>query len=169
MLIEPKVFYDERGFFVEDYKESDFAKSGITERFVQDNHSRSCRGVLRGLHYQRRPFAQAKLVRVIKGAVWDAVVDIRQDSGTYLQWYGIELSAENRRMLFVPAGFAHGFLTISDEADLLYKCSAEYNKSLEAGFRWNDPDLGISWPEEDYIVSDKDAKLPYIRDLKGGS
>lgn len=167
ILVEPKIFYDDRGFFVEDYKESDFVKAGIPDKFVQDNHSRSSKGVLRGLHFQRHPFAQAKLVRAIRGAVWDAVVDIRPSSPTYLRWYNVVLSAENRLMLYVPIGFAHAILTISDEVDLLYKCSAEYDKSSEAGIRWNDPDIAIDWPKEKIIVSEKDATLPYVKEIEG--
>lgn len=166
ILVEPKIYLDDRGFFIEEFKESDFTKAGITDRFVQDNHSCSSRGVLRGLHFQLPPFAQAKLVRVIKGAIWDVVVDIRPDSSTYLRWYNVELSAENRLMIYVPVGFAHGFLTISDEAELIYKCSAEYDKASESGLRWNDPDLGISWPKGEYIVSEKDGRLPFLKDMK---
>jgi len=166
ILVEPKIYHDDRGFFIEEFKESAFTKAGITDRFVQDNHSCSSRGVLRGLHFQLPPFAQAKLVRVIKGAIWDVVVDIRPDSSTYLKWYNVELSAENRLMIYVPVGFAHGFYTMSEEAELIYKCSAEYDKASESGLRWNDPDLGITWPKGDYVVSEKDARLPFVKDMK---
>ena len=166
ILIEPKVFFDDRGFLEEEYKESVFRKAGIDVRFVQDNRSRSAKGVLRGLHFQRPPFGQAKLVRALRGAVCDVVVDLRPDSPAYLRWHKIVLSEENRRMLFLPEGFAHGILAITEEAELSYKCSAEYEPSSEAGIRWNDPDLAIEWPELEITVSAKDAALPFLRDLK---
>jgi dTDP-4-dehydrorhamnose 3,5-epimerase len=168
VLIEPKRFDDDRGFFMGTYKESEFFAAGITERFVQDNHSRSRRGVLRGLHFQREPHAQGKLVRVIAGAVWDVAVDLRPASPTRAQWFAVELSAENQRMLYIPPGFAHGFLTLSEEAELVYKCSSEYDKASDGGLRWDDPDLAIAWPVRDVIVSSKDAALPYFTDLKKG-
>ncbi len=164
-LVEPRVFPDDRGFFLESYKESDFARAGIPFRFVQDNHSLSARNVIRGLHFQRPPRAQGKLVRVIRGRVWDVAVDIRKDSPTYKRWIGIELSDENHRMLFIPPGFAHGFLALTDDVHLLYKCTEEYDAALDGGVRWDDPDIGVAWPVRDPVISDKDNVLPYLKDL----
>lgn len=145
VLIEPRVFGDERGFFMETWHGAKFADAGLDFTFVQDNHSRSTRGVLRGLHYQR-PDAQGKLVRVTSGAVFDVVVDLRRSSPTFGEWFGVELSAADRRMLWVPPGLAHGFLTLSDTADFLYKCTAYYAPAQERTILWDDPDLAISWP-----------------------
>jgi len=167
LLIEPRRFDDERGFFMETYKESEFASAGIPALLVQDNQSRSRRGVLRGLHFQGEPKAQAKLVRVVSGAVWDVAVDLRRGSPSYGRWEGVELSADNRLMFYLPPGFAHGFLALRDGTEVLYKCSAEYDKASEGGIRWNDPDLGIAWPLRDVIVSRKDADLPFLRDISG--
>jgi dTDP-4-dehydrorhamnose 3,5-epimerase len=166
LLIEPRVFPDDRGFFLESYKASAFVEIGITDRFVQDNHSLSTRGVLRGLHYQLPPHAQGKLVRVVEGAVWDVAVDIRQGSATFGRWVASKLSAENHRMLYIPPGFAHGFLTLSDRAQFVYKCTAEYDKNSEAGVRWDDRRLAIEWPQapQTFVVSDKDAALPALCD-----
>jgi dTDP-4-dehydrorhamnose 3,5-epimerase len=170
ILITPRVFEDERGLFFEWYKESDFTNAGIRERFVQDNHSVSRRGVLRGLHYQKAPHAQGKLVRCTYGRVWDAAVDIRADSPARGRWFGTELSAENRKILYIPPGFAHGFLTLSETAEFCYKVSAEYAPEADTGIRWNDGDIGIEWPlqESEIIVSEKDASLPFLRSLKEG-
>ena len=163
VLIEPQVFGDPRGFFMETYHRAKFEEAGIREVFVQDNHSRSARGVLRGLHYQvGRP--QGKLVRVVRGAVFDVAVDIRRASPTFGRWFGVELTEENRRMLYVPPGFAHGFCTLSEEADFLYKCTDLYAPDLDRGIRWDDPDLAIAWPIRDPILSQKDAALPFLRD-----
>ncbi len=167
VLITPRVFPDERGFFLESYKRSDFAANGIEVFFLQDNHSRSSRGVLRGLHFQRPPKAQAKLVRVVRGAVWDVAVDLRRGSPTYLRWLGVELNEENNAMLFVPEGFAHGFVALSDETLLLYKCSAEYDSALDAGVRWNDPTIAVRWPIERPRVSAKDEALPLLAEIEG--
>jgi dTDP-4-dehydrorhamnose 3,5-epimerase len=166
VLVEPRVFPDARGFFLESYKESEFRQGGIAHYFVQDNHSQSKKNVLRGLHFQRRPRAQGKLVRVIQGSVWDVMVDLRKDSPTYKRWLGMEISEENNRMLFIPPGFAHGFVTLSEVAHLLYKCTEEYDPVLDAGVRWNDPDIGVKWPVRDPIVSDKDKSLPFLRELE---
>jgi len=166
VLVEPRVFPDERGFFLESYKESEFMQGGIPCRFVQDNHSLSTKNVLRGLHFQRQPRAQGKLVRIIQGKVWDVVVDLRKGSPTYLRWLGIEISEENNRMLFIPPGFAHGFVALSESAHLLYKCTEEYDPVLDAGIRWNDPDVGVKWPVRNPIVSDKDKSLPFLRELE---
>ena len=165
LLVESRVFGDDRGFFIETYRASEFKANGIPEVFVQDNHSCSSRGVLRGLHFQRAPHAQGKLVRVALGSVWDVAVDLRVGSSSYRRWYGVELSAENHLMLYLPPGFAHGFLTLSDKAHFLYKCTDEYDKASEAGIRWDDPDIGIEWPMRDVVVSERDAALPFIKDV----
>ncbi|HET6486824.1 MAG TPA: dTDP-4-dehydrorhamnose 3,5-epimerase [Spirochaetia bacterium] len=164
VIVQPRIFPDQRGFFLESYKASDFERAGLPERFAQDNHSLSERGVLRGLHYQLPPFAQGKLVRVLEGRVWDVAVDIRPDSPTYAKWFGLELSAEDHRMLYVPPGFAHGFLTLSPRAQFFYKCTAEYRRESEAGIRWNDPAIGIAWPVTEVTVSDRDEGLPLLKD-----
>ena len=166
ILIEPTVFPDERGFFMESYKYSEFAAFGISEAFVQDNHSRSTKGVLRGLHYQKPPKVQGKLVRVVVGEIFDVGVDIRKGSPTYGKWVGERLSAENKRMLYIPPGFAHGFCVLSEVAEVLYKATEEYAPEYDAGIRWNDPDIGIEWPIEHPILSEKDAGLPFLRELR---
>lgn len=168
LLVEPVRFMDNRGFFLESYQRSVFHAHGITDDFVQDNHSCSSRHVLRGLHFQQAPRAQAKLVRVVAGAVWDVAVDIRPGSVTYRKWFGTELSADNGRMLYIPAGFAHGFLALADHTHFIYKCSSEYSGAHDAGIRWNDPDLGIEWPGQDFLVSEKDAALPFLREMELG-
>ncbi len=161
LLITPELFGDERGFFMETFKESAFKAAGIAGPFVQDNHSHSTKNVLRGLHYQKAPYGQGKLVRVALGAIFDVAVDIRPHSPSFLKWVGFELSAENRHQLYIPAGFAHGFLTLSESADLIYKTTAEYNQSADAGIIWNDPDIAISWPLSGApILSPKDQKQP---------
>jgi len=163
ILIEPTAFEDERGFFMETYKRSAFAAFGIEERFVQDNHSKSTKDVLRGLHYQMSPKAQGKLVRVVEGEVFDVAVDIRKNSLTYGHWVGAVLSSQNRKMLYIPSEFAHGFCVLSDTAEVVYKATDEYAPQLERGIIWNDPDLGINWPIEQPIVSSKDADLPLFK------
>jgi len=165
VLIQPKVLQDKRGFFMETYRKSDFEKAGIKAFFLQDNHSRSCRGTLRGLHFQSEPHAQGKLVRVISGSVWDVAVDIRKGSTTFLKWEAVELSGENRRMLYLPAGFAHGFLALEDGTEFLYKCTAEYHRESERGIRWNDPTLAIPWPLKEVLVSRKDQELPFVESI----
>ncbi len=165
ILVEPRSFHDERGFFLESFKESEFAAAGITERFVQDNHSLSVKNVIRGLHYQKEPRAQGKLVRVIKGRVWDVAVDIRPGSASYGKWLGVELSEENHLMLYIPSGFAHGFASLSNEVHLLYKCTREYDPALDAGIRWDDPDLAIQWPVGNPLLSPKDRTLPLLKDV----
>ncbi len=164
VIIEPKVFGDNRGFFLESYKKSDFVNNGIDVEFKQDNHSLSSKGVLRGLHFQKPPFAQAKLVKVIKGAVWDVAVDIRKNSPTYKKWIAVELSEDNKKMFFIPEGFAHGFVALTDEVHLTYKCSNEYSPQHDAGIIWNDPELAIKWPLSDPLVSEKDIILPLLKD-----
>ncbi|MDI6703421.1 MAG: dTDP-4-dehydrorhamnose 3,5-epimerase [bacterium] len=163
ILIKPKIFVDERGFFMETYKYSDLAKVGIKENFVQDNHSKSVRSVLRGLHYQKNPRAQGKLVRCLKGKVFDVAVDIRKGSPTYGQWIGVELSEENNHMLYLPPGFAHGFLVLSDVAEIIYKCTEEYSPEDDRGIIWNDPDIKINWPVKDPILSEKDKGYPMLK------
>ncbi len=168
LLIEPRAFLDTRGFFLEDYRKDLFASNGIQVDFVQDNHSLSKKGVLRGLHYQAAPKQQAKLVRVIRGEVYDVAVDIRPGSKTFGRYVAQVLSAENKKMLFVPAGFAHGYLTLSDEAEFLYKVSEYYSAGHERGLRWDDPDLGIRWPKLDapILLSEKDKKYPGLKESK---
>ncbi|HET9467824.1 MAG TPA: dTDP-4-dehydrorhamnose 3,5-epimerase [Vicinamibacterales bacterium] len=160
LLITPRKLSDARGFFVETYKRSEFAAAGIGETFVQENHSSSIRGVLRGLHYQRQPRAQSKLVRVISGAIFDVAVDLRRDSPTGGRWVGVELSAETNTMMYIPDWCAHGFCVLSERAEVLYHTSAEYSPEHEAGIMWNDPALGITWPLADPIVSDRDTRWP---------
>lgn len=164
ILIEPQVFGDERGFFMETYKHSEFSAFGITEHFLQDNHSRSKKGVLRGLHYQNPPKAQGKLVRVVLGEIFDVAVDIRKGSPTYGRWVGVILSAENKRMLYIPPGFAHGFCVLSDVAEVIYKVTEEYAPELEAGIIWNDPEIGIQWPIPTPILSTKDSRWPTLKE-----
>lgn len=161
--IEPKVFTDDRGFFLESYHRDRFLAAGIDCEFTQDNHSRSMRGTLRGLHYQRAP-GQAKLVRVVRGRVWDVAVDIRPGAPTFGRWVAAELSEDNRHMLFVPVGFAHGFVVLSEVADVLYKCSHVYVPETEAGIAWNDPDIAIPWPIADPLLSPRDASNPRLRE-----
>jgi len=164
VIVEPRVFEDERGFFMETFKLSDFRQAGIGDPFVQDNHARSVYGVLRGLHYQTRAKAQGKLVRAVSGEVFDVAVDLRRNSATFGRWVGVRLSADNRRLLYVPPGFAHGYCVLSDVADVIYKTTAEYDASLERGVVWNDPDLAIAWPVTQPHLSARDAALPALRD-----
>jgi dTDP-4-dehydrorhamnose 3,5-epimerase len=165
LIIEPQVFADDRGSFVETYKRSDFVAAGIDVDFVQENHSKSVRGTLRGLHFQRAPKAQAKLVRAIDGEVFDVVVDIQKDSPTFGRWETVVLSAENRRSVYVPAGYAHGFCVTSAEAQVVYKTSAEYAPELEGGVRWDDPGLAIPWPVVAPILSPRDQRWPSLANL----
>lgn len=161
MVIEPKVFGDARGFFFESFNQQAFNQAtGTNHQFVQDNHSRSTKGVLRGLHYQLPPHAQGKLVRVARGAVWDVAVDIRPESPTFGQWVGVELTEDNHRQLWIPPGLAHGFVVLSDSADFLYKATDYYHPASERGIAWNDPQLAIAWPGEmgDWLLSHKDQQ-----------
>ena len=161
LVCEPQAYSDGRGFFLETYRESTYGELGLGGRFVQDNHSRSSAGVLRGLHYQLgRP--QAKLVQVVRGEVYDVAVDIRRGSPTFGRWVGVVLSDENHLQLYVPEGFAHGFCVLSETADFSYKCSDYYDPGSECGILWNDSDIGIAWPREEVIVSPKDAALPRL-------
>ena len=165
LVLEPKVFFDDRGYFFESFNTRAFvAATGHTIAFIQDNQARSVQHVLRGLHYQNNPTPQTKLVRALEGAIWDVVVDIRPGSATYGQWFGIELSAENKKQLLVPRGFAHGYSVLSDTAEILYKCDNLYDKSAEGGIAYNDPALNIDWRIDlnDAIVSDKDKVQPMI-------
>lgn len=165
-VIEPDVFGDERGFFFESYNAEKFAALGISTVFVQDNHSSSMKGVLRGLHFQLPPKPMAKLVRCSKGRVFDVVVDMRKSSSTYKQWFGVELSAQNKKMLYVPEGFAHGFYALED-CELLYKSSNTFEKSLDAAVVWNDPTFGVVWPiEGEPILSERDKVAPNFADLE---
>ncbi len=165
VLIQPKVLKDERGFFMESYKYSEFKANGIETVFIQDNHSKSVKNVLRGLHFQTNPKAQAKLIRCTKGKVLDIAVDLRKTSKTYKKWVSEILSEENKAMLYIPKGFAHGFLTLSEEAELLYKTDEEYSPEHDGGIFWNDPDIGITWNIAEPIISEKDKKLPLLKDL----
>jgi dTDP-4-dehydrorhamnose 3,5-epimerase len=166
LIIEPRVFGDQRGFFMETWNAGAFAAAGLDLAFVQDNHSRSQKGVLRGLHFQN-PGPQGKLVRVTNGAVFDVAVDLRASSPTFGQWVGVELSAENKRMFWVPEGFAHGFLTLEEDTDFLYKCTAPYAPASEFTLAWNDPAVGIEWLVTglDPIISDKDARGLTLADV----
>jgi len=159
LIIEPQVFGDERGFFMESWNAARFAEAGLDIAFVQDNHSRSQKGVLRGMHFQN-PGPQGKLVRVVSGAVYDVAVDLRRSSPTFGKWVGVELSAENKRMFWVPQGFAHGFLTLEDDTDFLYKCDAPYAPQNEHSLAWDDPAVGIEWPLDgiDVQLSAKDRE-----------
>ena len=170
-VIEPTVFKDERGYFVETYNQNDMKEAGLDMVFVQDNQSMSTRGVLRGLHFQKQ-FPQGKLVRVVRGKVFDVAVDLRSDSKTYGKWFGVELSAENMKQFYIPEGFAHGFLVLSDEAEFCYKCTDFYHPNDEGGLYFDDPEIGVEWPmpegmtKEDLIISEKDHKWGGIKDLK---
>lgn len=167
LIIEPKVFGDARGFFLESWNQHAFADVGLAMAFVQDNHSRSTRGVLRGLHYQLEN-PQGKLVRVTHGAVFDVAVDVRRSSPHFGKWVGVELSAENHRMLWIPPGFAHGFLVLSETADFLYKCTSLYHPPSDRSLRWNDPQIGIDWPDTGMVpnLSAKDAIAPLLADAE---
>ena len=164
VLVVPRLFGDNRGFFLELYKHSDFIRGGITDHLVQDNYSKSARGVLRGLHYQKHPHAQGKLVICMKGSIYDVAVDIRKGSPHYGKWIGMELSEANRQMLYVPPGFAHGFQVLSDTAEVLYKCTAEYSPADEGGIIWNDASINVAWPLDNPVLSGKDKVNPPLGD-----
>lgn len=167
-VIEPKVFGDYRGYFMETYNYENFKSAGLDMKFVQDNQSKSKKGVLRGLHFQNK-FPQGKLVRVIKGEVFDVAVDLRKKSKTYGEWFGALLSSDNNKQLYIPEGCAHGFLVISEEAEFVYKCTNYYHPEFEAGIIWNDREISIDWPLEgigEIILSDKDSKLPTLKETK---
>ncbi len=167
LVIRPKVFEDSRGYFFESYNEKLFREAGVDTRFVQDNQSRSSYGVIRGLHMQKKPHAQAKLLRVLEGAIYDVAVDMREGSPTFGKWYGLEITSANRIQLFIPAGFCHGFSVLSDTTTVLYKCDVFYHPESEAGIRYNDPELGIDWkiPADQVSVSEKDSKLPFLKEF----
>ncbi len=164
VLLEVEAHGDERGFLLESFSADAWREAGVGVEFVQDNHSRSSEGILRGIHFQTSP-GQAKLVRCVRGAIWDVAVDLRRDSPTYRQWEGYELSDTNHRQLFVPAGFGHGFCVLSDLADVAYKLSSYYDPETEAGIAWNDPDVGIEWPISDPQVSERDSGAPKLADI----
>ena len=166
-LIIPKVFDDERGFFLESYKKTDFINNGINIDFNQDNHSRSTKGVLRGLHYQASPKGQAKIVRCIKGEIFDVAVDIRKNSPTFGKWVGEKKNKKNKHMLYIPDGFAHGFVVLSDIAEIFYKASNEYSKEHDRGILWCDPDIGIDWGIDfEPILSEKDKIQPRLKEIE---
>ena len=164
VLLEATAHGDERGFLVETFRESAWREHGVDVPFVQENQSRSDRGILRGLHFQVRP-GQAKLVRCARGTIWDVAVDLRRDSPTYRRWEGVELSDENQRQLFVPAGFGHGFCVLSEVADVHYKLSSYYDPETEAGIRWDDPDIGVEWPVSEPQLSERDKQAPTLAEI----
>lgn len=168
IVITPKVFADNRGYFFESYNKRAWAEAGVTADFVQDNESFSSQNTLRGLHFQKPPFAQAKLVRVLEGAVWDVAVDLRKNSPTFGQWFGVELSAENKKQFFIPRGFAHGFSVLTETAKFAYKCDNFYNKESEGAVRFDDPELAVDWKIDltNAVLSDKDLKNPLFAAYK---
>jgi dTDP-4-dehydrorhamnose 3,5-epimerase len=169
LLIEPKAFTDDRGFFMEFYNRDEFARNGFTEPFIQDNHSRSKKGVVRGLHYQIYPFPMGKLVKCVRGKIFDVGVDIRKGSPTWGKWYGDVLSGDNHKMLYFPPGFAHGFLALEDNTEVIYACTGVYSAENERAILWNDPAVGIKWPVDQVgkvIVSERDQKHPGLKDCE---
>lgn len=167
VIIDPDVFGDNRGFFMESWNKKKMEEAGLYYDFVQDNHSKSTvKGTLRGIHFQKGDKAQAKLVRCVKGAVLDVAVDLRKNSPTFKQWVGVELSAENKKQLLIPRGFGHGFVTLTDDVEFLYKADNYYAPEADAGIRWNDPDIGVEWGVESPILSEKDKKNPFLKDCK---
>ena len=167
VIIEPDVFGDNRGFFMESWNKKKMEEAGLFYDFVQDNHSKSTvKDTLRGIHFQKGDKAQAKLVRCVKGAVLDVAVDLRRNSPTFKQWVGVELSAENKKQLLIPRGFGHGFLTLTDDVEFLYKADNYYAPEADAGIRWNDMDIGVEWGVENPILSEKDKKNPFLKDCK---
>ena len=167
IIIEPDIFGDNRGFFMESWNKEKMAELGLDYDFVQDNHSKSTvKGTLRGIHFQKGDKAQAKLVRCIKGAVLDVAVDLRQSSPTFKQWVGVELSEKNKKQLLIPRGFGHGFVTLTNDVEFLYKADNYYAPEADAGIRWNDPDIGVEWGVENPILSEKDKKNPFLKDCK---
>lgn len=166
LILEPKVFSDDRGAFFESYNAAELAKYGITENFVQDNHVVSAAGILRGLHYQTPPKAQAKFIRVVKGSIFDVAVDLRKNSPTFGRWEGIVLTASERKIFYIPKGFAHGYLSLED-SEVLYKVSDFYTPELEGGIIWNDPSIGVKWPElkTSYLLSKRDQNFPKLKEI----
>jgi len=164
-IIEPQVFGDHRGWFMESWSQKKMEDNGLNVVFVQDNQSYTAKkGTLRGIHFQQYPMSQAKLVRVVRGAVMDVAVDLRKDSPTYKQWVSVELSAENKRQLFIPQGFGHAFLTLTDDVEFVYKCDNLYSRELERSIRYDDPEIGIEWGTDGPVLSDKDAVAPFLKD-----
>lgn len=164
-ILEPQIFGDHRGWFMESWSDKNMEDVGLNVKFVQDNHSYTAKeGTIRGIHYQNNPKAQAKLVRVVRGAVIDYAIDLRKGSPTYKQWVGVELSAENKRQLFIPQGFGHAFLTLTDDVEFVYKCDNLYSKDCDRSIRFDDPEIGIEWGIEKPILSDKDANAPFLKD-----
>ena len=167
VIIEPDVFGDNRGFFMESWNKKKMAEAGLDYDFVQDNHSKSTvKGTLRGIHFQKSDNAQAKLVRCVKGAVLDVAVDLRRNSPTFKQWVGVELSEENKKQLLIPRGFGHGFVTLTDDVEFLYKVDNYYESEADAGILWNDPEIGVEWGVDNPILSEKDKKNPFLKDCK---
>lgn len=167
VIIEPDVFGDNRGFFMESWNKKKMAEAGLNYDFVQDNHSKSTvKGTLRGIHFQKGDKAQAKLVRCVKGAVLDVAVDLRKNSPTFKQWVGVELSEENKKQLLIQRGFGHGFVTLTDDVEFLYKADNYYAPEADAGIRWNDPEIGVEWGVENPILSEKDKNNPFLKDCK---
>jgi dTDP-4-dehydrorhamnose reductase/dTDP-4-dehydrorhamnose 3,5-epimerase len=165
LVIEPDVFGDHRGWFIESYNKEKLKENGIDIDFVQDNHSMNVsKGTLRGMHFQKAPMAQTKLVRCIKGSLLDVVIDIRKDSPTYKEWVGVELSAENKKQLFVPAGFAHGYITLCDDVEMQYKVDKLYSPENDRSIRFDDPEIGIDWDNVNPIISEKDKNAPFLKD-----
>ena len=166
LIVKPRIFEDDRGYFFESFNESDLDKSGHPFHFIQDNQSKSAYGVVRGLHYQLEPKAQTKFVRVLEGSIWDVAVDLRKNSPTFMQWEGVELSADNKLQLLIPKGFAHGFSVLSEDAVVLYKCDEFYAPDFETGIRYNDPQIGIDWKvdPEDMILSERDIAMPSLQE-----
>ena len=167
LIVEPKVFGDNRGWFMETYSRRDFEEAGITSEFVQDNRSFSSKkGIIRGLHFQRNPMCQAKLLTCLKGEILDVAVDLRKDSPTYKKWISVKLTAENKKQIFIPKGFAHGFLTLTDDVEIMYKCDELYSPECDGGIRFDDPEIGVEWGVENPILSEKDKNAPYLKDIK---
>lgn len=167
VIIEPEVFGDNRGFFMESWNKKKMVEAGLDYDFVQDNHSKSTvKGTLRGIHFQKGNKAQAKLVRCVKGAVLDVAVDLRRNSPTFKQWVGVELSEENKKQLLIPRGFGHGFVTLTDDVEFLYKADNYYAPEADAGIRWNDPEIGVEWGIENPILSEKDKKNPFLKECR---
>lgn len=164
-LVIPTKYEDERGYFAEIYRKTTLSGLGIADEFVQDNHSFSTKSVLRGLHFQRTPHVQAKLVRAVMGEIYDVAVDLRNDSPTFGKWVGVNLSGSNSHMLYIPTGFAHGFCVLSETAHVTYKTTSEYSSAHDAGIRWNDPAIGVAWPIANPILSEKDQALPFFEDM----
>ncbi len=166
VLIKPKVYFDHRGFFLESYTKKEFYEHGIKQEFVQDNHSWSIKNTIRGLHFQKRPYSQSKLIRCISGEILDVAVDLRKDKNSFGKHVKVRLSAENKQMLYIPEGFAHGFLALTDYAEILYKVTEYYNKDSDSGVIWNDLDLNIDWGVKDPILSEKDQSWPKLSEIK---